>query len=207
MNQIVNVVDRNPLFRLLQSDELDLLIAGNRQVLITDDVIRELELDVDDLLNTRLTDWLMANQESVIRADFGEFTIEDHSRFNPNVLAQNNPNSGALEFAFKNQTQQADISISRYISENLSPNISYEVISEDRGILSGLINVVIGTVTVVEGDIVGSVNGVVLQDSAEFLLGAAAATLINVYFIAKNRMFFRHGHKLQNHMQFWVSLR
>ena len=26
MNQIVNVVDRNPLFRLLQSDELDLLI-------------------------------------------------------------------------------------------------------------------------------------------------------------------------------------
>ena len=41
MNQIVNVVDRNPLFRLLQSDELDLLIAGNRQVLITDDVIRE----------------------------------------------------------------------------------------------------------------------------------------------------------------------
>ena len=69
MNQIVNVVDRNPLFRLLQSDELDLLIAGNRQVLITEDVIRELELSEEGQLVDRLDDWLMANQESVIRAN------------------------------------------------------------------------------------------------------------------------------------------
>ncbi len=119
MATIYNVLDTGAAATLIRSDALDLLTAGGRKVVITQQVLDELTNQIEDNPNQRkFLEWFGRNTNKIVYID-ETITPDDIGEFNP----ENKPN------------QAGDISIKRYLKDAMPDGIIYEVISDDSDLI------------------------------------------------------------------------
>lgn len=82
MSDVINIIDNGALVHLAQADQLDLLVAGGRRVVITAEVLEEFEATRSPALLARLESFLARNSDNI---DGGVRPISqaDIARFNP----------------------------------------------------------------------------------------------------------------------------
>ncbi len=80
---IVNILDSSGAYTLDSANSLDLLIAGGRRVVITDQVFLEIERNPNTQLRSRILSWIADNAQHIdsidtdlSAADFAKYGID-----------------------------------------------------------------------------------------------------------------------------------
>jgi len=118
--KIINIVDNGALSLLVKADQLDLLFAGDRKVVITATVLAEATDDPTRPNVIKLQEWYDRNLASGnIISGVETLKPADHVTYNPNGKTG----------------QNGDISIMKYLDYNSNDNVIYNIVSNDNDLL------------------------------------------------------------------------